>query len=75
MTWEKIDGAPRDGTRILIFDPRSELKPIKLAHWDRETEQWRDDAERWWCPTHWHALPQQPHDALNPQRNGDTSGE
>lgn len=30
--WRKIDSAPKDGTRILLFN----IRGIFLAHWDHE---------------------------------------
>lgn len=62
MTWQPIETAPKDGTRILSY---SDQEGVQCISW------WRDGDTSWseWCspdgytvfdPTHWMPLPEPP---------------
>jgi len=53
--WQPIETAPRDGTEIIAFDPRADLDPVFLVHY--EEYHWYDRGGRIWMPTHWMPLP------------------
>lgn len=57
--WQPIDTAPKDGTRLLIYDTDA-FKRITIGHW---SDDWIDeDNADVWSPTHWMPLPRQPAD-------------
>ena len=55
MTWQPIETAPRDGTRVLVYERDAALGAISL--------NWVDQ-DGWWLghPTHWMPLPTPPED-------------
>jgi hypothetical protein len=70
--WQPIETAPKDGTRILVFDDDGEVLPTRFARW---THPFTEDAlagfvtgwnsefnvpESWCSPTHWMPLPPPP---------------
>lgn len=71
MTWEPIETAPKDGTRILVFD-----HGVWPAHWTEECEKGNGESGPGWqiyecemdawyalaadTPTHWMPLPSPP---------------
>jgi hypothetical protein len=68
MSWQPIETAPRDGTRILVYDPsESEGGPVLAAYWS-DSVWWQDAWMVWDCrsdgwqvsPTHWMPLPSPP---------------
>lgn len=70
--WQPIKSAPKDGTPILIFNPRNDRKPVCEAAWAYDYE----GAPGYWAtphgvkgrgytilpeaPTHWMPLPEPP---------------
>lgn len=48
--WRDMKDAPKDGTRVLIFDPRL---GVAIAHFNRPSWQWSNR----WYPTLWMPLP------------------
>ena len=60
MEWKPIDTAPKDGTKILMFDGET----MQIVDWDKLDywgtsdcgSGWRDE----WYPTHWMPLPEAP---------------
>lgn len=65
--WQPIETAPKDGTRILVFDPAYETRMAcasydKYSQWvergyDYATEVWGSGEMN---PTHWMKLPDAP---------------
>lgn len=66
MEWQPIETAPKDGTPILIYAPRDELRPVREARWFTASA-WRG----WWAydgdrivrevsVTHWMPMPEPP---------------
>lgn len=56
--WRSIDTAPKDGTRILVWEHGERMD---VAHFDEG--RWRRGP--WWigfCPSHWMPLPAEPDD-------------
>lgn len=72
MTWQPIETAPKDGTRVLLFCPAQ--IGIVVGHWcnnsyhKKPRPYWTNDQENLWGvattrgyqPTHWMPLPQPP---------------
>jgi hypothetical protein len=70
MTWQPIETAPRDGTRVLVWMPKA-AEPF-IASWDtqkyhkRPQPYWRSTMnlgvswDRMRQPTHWQPLPPPP---------------
>ena len=62
--WKKIESAPKDGTKIMIWAPG---RAVHVAKWDNH---WGERGDKWWRvpeggywfdpPTHWMPLPEQP---------------
>jgi hypothetical protein len=64
MEWQPIKTAPKDGRRVLIFQPG---KKIKLGEWQDMSRLWPNSVVGWKCtngnfhaPTHWMPLPEPP---------------
>jgi len=72
--WQPIASAPRDGTRILIYQPKGQHRAwkgkqrpehIDTAYWHQPGNP---EKEGFWCasvmyvfrPTHWQPLPEPP---------------
>ncbi len=68
MTWQPIETAPRDGTRILLFQPEEisrgrVLHRAVLGHWVACAHSgWVSDGLQHAEPTHWMPLPEAPAD-------------
>jgi hypothetical protein len=69
MDWRDISGAPKDGTEILIFMPRTSSHRrsrdlIRVARWayhrDASYGYWKMDREGSPSATHWQPLPPPP---------------
>ena len=68
--WQPIETAPRDGTRVLVFDPMHGQRVAQLmASLEDRDEQWiyarttGREAIAFLCrPTHWRPLPPPPSD-------------
>lgn len=71
MNWQPIETAPKDGSRILGFNPYAE--GIVIYRWDSQTHHkkprplWKIECsldQRWFSenrqPTHWMPLPPPP---------------
>jgi hypothetical protein len=74
MTWQPIETAPKDGTRILIWD--DDEGGYEIGFWSSNHESWLDndicdgDPGKYWPgdllgntifePTHWMPLPEPP---------------
>jgi len=68
--WHPIETAPKDGTPILVFDPRGdgedEARTTAVGRWgqwsaDGEIYCWLMEAgDGWVNPTHWRPLPTPP---------------
>jgi hypothetical protein len=87
MTWRDISTAPRDGTWILLFDPKMEM-PASLGCYERWED--RDDKGRFkpggWAmaewdglpsscePTHWQPLPAPPEATTEAERTAVLEG-
>jgi hypothetical protein len=59
-TWQPIETAPEDGTRILAYDGETIKIVVRypnIKEWGNPQE-WGDDGS--WAPTHWMALPEPP---------------
>lgn len=60
MNWQPIETAPKDGTRILGYQPAApaSVEDINIVAWD--SGRWHDD--EWYCYTitHWMPLPAPP---------------
>lgn len=65
--WQPIDTAPKDGTRVLLYDRfcREPEHARFVGFWAQDA---RDSTWKWWScpgafirrPTHWHPLPEPP---------------
>lgn len=60
MNWQPIETAPKDGTRILLFNSYQ----VRLGYWGgKRPACWKEDSGRslWGAPpTHWMPLPAPP---------------
>ncbi len=59
-----IETAPKDGRRVLVFDPASRGGTVFIAHWlnwpmDRMREGWHTSGGKL-SPTHWMPIPTPP---------------
>ena len=68
--WRPIDTAPRDGTRILVFDPNysGRIAACEFDSYNKWIERGHDYASEVWGlgemkPTHWAPLPLPPKSA------------
>lgn len=59
IAWQPIETAPRNGSRILLWDANAKIKHVKLGYhyvylnrWSAETKHWK--------PTHWRMVPSPP---------------
>lgn len=60
--WQPIETAPKDGTRLLVFDP-DVGRIVAGAGWDNDTPaqiRWEVMNDICVCPTHWMPLPAAP---------------
>jgi hypothetical protein len=71
MSWQPIETAPKDGTRVLGFsagewpdEQISTTRCTKAGEWIHEccveSTIWGDYDHGRWEPTHWHPLPEPP---------------
>lgn len=64
MEWQPIESAPKDGSRVIIYDPDipSEKGIVTEALFDSWRETWTDTVETYlrYNPTHWMPLPEPP---------------
>jgi len=64
--WEPIQTAPKDGTRIIVNDPKRSNKTYKtkvlVVFWHKENEEWVSTMSNAHnpVPTHWMHLPDPP---------------
>ena len=61
--WKGIETAPKDGTRVIVNDPKSPgAGEVTVGSYDPDDERWGDDAARGFpiYPTHWQPLPEPP---------------
>jgi len=60
--WQPIETAPKDGSRILTWQPdaASLRPPMMIHHWDGS--KWVEDDGRWFVfsPAQWMPLPEPP---------------
>ncbi len=69
MIWRKIDSAPRDGRRLLLWVPKTN-KGLVIGRWDKRAVTHDSYIDGWWLegfdlpfdkppyyPTHWQLLP------------------
>lgn len=75
MTWQPIETAPRDGTWVLVYEPREYEPRVHVAHWG--TPEWHGGPSTWVTmalgpnpdtynaddASHWMPLPPPPSDA------------
>lgn len=66
MEWQRMDSAPRDGTRVLLIVPPH---GVSTGHFDMARSNWGPDASLWIAhsvlnkeahPTYWMPLPLPP---------------
>jgi len=62
--WRGIESAPRDGTRVLGFDP-AQGRGVAICHLEYGSKKWypSDEAAKFdgfFQPTHWQPLPTAP---------------
>jgi hypothetical protein len=55
--WQDFSTAPKDGTKILVFDSYVKITYYHIPHLYPEAAHWFNDL---WDPTHWMPLPQPP---------------
>jgi hypothetical protein len=66
MTWQTIDSAPKDGTRILVVCKQSTYaNEPAIAYWDSLAKEFLDDSgdivfEAFAPPLYWQPLPEPP---------------
>lgn len=75
MKWQPIETAPKDGMRVLLYDPKCDVAISGLWHDDpgKNTPDGYEPAWSWWvadddlllwddgtAPTHWMPLPPPP---------------
>lgn len=71
--WQGIDSVPRDGRRILGWDPGIDGGYV-IVHWDEARARWMVDRRSIALPTHWARLPAAPvaakvgNDSRSPRR-------
>ena len=64
--WQPIETAPKDGTRIIVNDPKRTTKSYKtkvlVVFWHKEKNEWVSTMSNDWFfkPTHWVNLPEPP---------------
>lgn len=63
--WQPIETAPKDGSRILLYWPKTTRIPIKIIIGNWRGDYWSNDLlyfdeEKRNCPTHWMPLPEPP---------------
>ena len=64
--WQSIETAPKDGTRIIVNDPKRTTKSYKtkvlVVFWHKEKNEWVSTMSNDWFfkPTHWVNLPEPP---------------
>lgn len=66
--WQPIATAPKDGTRILLFQPKGDgedsTRTVAEAAWldyvPEESGWCMAEGDVWLCPTHWMPLPDAP---------------
>jgi hypothetical protein len=65
QAWQPISTAPKDGTRILIFEPKEGTpETVRISCWrdDTLTRGWIGSVR---TPSHWLSLPLPPRQDLN----------
>lgn len=67
MTWRPIETAPKDGTLVLLHDPRAAKRRVKTGSWLPPEAGWavygfKDVHGCFFEPTHWQPLPAPPED-------------
>ena len=75
MQWQPIETAPKDGTEVLLYQPRGAFKPWKgrIRDWAVNIGYWHQPGNPehpgYWMgnrqmrPTHWMPLPEPPREA------------
>lgn len=64
MKWRPIATAPKDGTRIFVWEPARSWGPLVQVMWHEGWEEWRISNEEIVCtPTHWMPLFAPPSDS------------
>lgn len=75
--WQKIETAPKDGTRIIAFEPVGSWQGKRWGEWRIAITYWHQPGNPenlgYWCsstadkyrPTHWMPLPKPPLDKSN----------
>lgn len=61
MSWQPIESAPKDGTRVLLVVTMRDFSGISHIHvgsWSRNNGEWRWPVM--YQPTHWMPLPAPP---------------
>ena len=59
-TWQPIETAPKDGTKVLAFDGLGKTRPFALVM-KFNVDVWEDTLEGMsWEPSHWMPLPPPP---------------
>lgn len=70
MKWQPIETAPKDGTNILLYEPKNEFNPPEyfVGRWEKSRDPFIYGTS-WECseygafnhhPTHWIPLPDAP---------------
>ncbi len=57
--WQPIETAPKDGTRVLLYEPRDDEHMIEVGFWDYDSWYGPVHVYTIW-PTHWQPLPTPP---------------
>lgn len=65
MEWELMGSAPKDGTKIIVYDYRAKKTHVKFAKYTffdcyRREKCWMCDHGNYVNPTHWMPLPKSP---------------
>ena len=64
MTWQPIETAPRDGTKVLLWCDKDHTVAVGWTVDDGEFAYWDSNSVDGWSYTHWMPLPDPPQKPL-----------